>query len=86
MPYFIENLARGSMGEQKATRESLSYKPDEICMPLDDHFSVAENVVCLFSFRADNLMYVHGAAFCYNNCKFGSALGAALKLTERVNA
>jgi hypothetical protein len=69
------------MGEQRAIRVSIvGNLADDICWIKDDRVQITDNIVCLHSFFADKLIYVHTKAFCYNKCKFSSILEAALMI------
>jgi len=68
------------MGEHRATRESMeSNQFDEAYVAIDDHLSIADNIICLLSFHTDKLIYVHTKAFWYYKRKFASSLEAQLK-------
>ncbi len=45
--------------------------------------SIVDNIVCLHSFYADKLIYVHNTALGYNKCKFNSTLEAALMIKSK---
>jgi len=67
------------MGELIAARESIYNNQSDLAhFGIDDNLSINDFVVCLHSFDADNLMYVHNDIFGYDNCKFNSALKGTL--------
>ena len=71
------------MGEQRAVRESMvCNQADSVYFGIDDHLPIADNIVCLRSFFADKLIYVHESAFGYK-CKFDSTLEAVLMFKSK---
>lgn len=68
------------MEEYRAARESMTCnQANGIYRLIDGYFLITNIIVTLLSFRADNLIYVHNEASCYNKCKFASSLEAHLK-------
>ncbi len=68
------------MGENKAIGQSIlgRFVKNEACFVKDDHLLIKENLACLYSFNAEKFKYVHGKAFDYNKCKFGTIFKPAL--------
>jgi hypothetical protein len=68
------------MGEHRAARESMeSNQFGDAYAAIDAHLSIINNIVCLLSFHADKLIYVHSKAVRYNKRKFAPSLEAQLK-------
>jgi hypothetical protein len=71
------------MGEQIAARESIcKNQADGTYLGIDGNLRI-NYIVCLHSFTANKLIYVHNAAFGYNKCKFNSILEAALMIKRK---
>jgi len=71
------------MGEQRAAQECIvSNQADDIYWRID-YLPITDNVVRLHSFCSDNLIYIYNPALEYNNCKFNSALEAALMFKSK---
>ncbi len=72
-------LARGSMGEQKASGEPITCcQADGVCLRSGCHPKDSFVAVCLTSLFGDNLISVHSTAFGYNKCRLDFALEEAL--------
>ena len=72
------------MGEQRAIRESIVVTlGDDVCWAEDEHLPITDNIICLHSFFADTLIYVHTYAFCYDKCKFSLTLEAASMIKSK---
>jgi hypothetical protein len=72
------------MGEQIAARESIyNDQADGAYLEIDNNLPINDIIVCLHSFIADNLIFVHNASFGYNRCKFNFTLEAALMFTGK---
>ena len=68
------------MGENRASKESIlgNFVWEEGSFVRDNYLPNAENTAYLYMFYSDKLKYVHAERFGYNNCRFNSALEAAL--------
>jgi hypothetical protein len=74
-------LARGSMGEDVAARESIACKKlAETYFDIEDNLHLVVGVVRLHSLSADKLICVQSSASEYNNCKNYLTLGEALMI------
>ncbi len=72
------------MGEEIAARESIyANQANGAYLRIDDNLPINDIIVCLHSFIADNLIFVHNASFGYNRCKFNSMLEAALMFKSK---
>jgi hypothetical protein len=72
------------MGEQRAIRESIvGNQANGIYLGIDDQSPAVDNIVCLHSFFADKLIYVHNNALGYNKCKFNTIPEAALMFKSK---
>ncbi len=70
------------MGEEIAARESIyANQANGAYLRIDDNLPINDIIVCLHSFIADNLIFVH--SFGYNRCKFNSVLEAALMFKSK---
>ena len=77
---FLCELARGSMGETRASGEGILggfWGKGARCAE-DDYLLTAKNFSYLNSFNANKLKYVHGEAFGYKICKLNMILEEAL--------
>lgn len=72
------------MEEQRAIRESIvGNQANGIYLGIDDQSPAVDNIVCLHSFFADKLIYVHNNATGYNKCKFNTIPEAALMIKSK---
>ena len=79
-------LARGSMGEERAARETIAFNsPADTVFALDNHPHLAIKIACLHSSFGDKFICVHNDAFGYIALKFGHILEEALMVKHKCN-
>ena len=73
------------MGEIGAEGESIlgDYVENLVVLHADTCLLAKDTFAFLHSSNADKLKYVQGRGLCYNNCKFGTAQGAALMVESK---
>jgi hypothetical protein len=72
--FLLCELARGSMGENRASCESIlgGSVSEEACCAIDSFLSFTQNIVYLHNICAEKLKYVHTEALGYNKCMNGA--------------
>ncbi len=79
--FLLCELARGSMGEIRASGESIlgGLIAKETCVK-DNYLSIMQNTAYLHNLGADKLKYVHSEALGYVKCGFTITLKEALTI------
>jgi hypothetical protein len=72
------------MRKLRAAKESIAANQgDGIYSELDSHLSAINDIFCLRTYFADNLIWPHEYAFEYKKCKFNSTLEVALTIKSK---
>jgi hypothetical protein len=72
------------MGERTAIQGSIvCSQAHNTYFGIDDYLLITNNIACLRSFCAGNLIYVHNNAGSYYKCEFDPALEAVLMIESK---